>query len=212
MSYQSKLRGLYVITDDRLTPDETLYRQVEEALRGGATVVQLRDKHSSDEVVAKKARKLQELSHQYNALFILNDKIELAISLGLDGLHIGKSDHENFSQIREEFDGIIGVSCYGNISLAQEFEKLGADYVAFGSFYNSPTKPDSAIVPINTIKIAKNRLDIPICVIGGISTQNLDEVMYYRPDMVSVISDIWSSVDITQQSQHYTNKFKGGEL
>lgn len=212
MPYRSKLRGLYVITDDRLTPDDDLYRQVEEALKGGATIVQLRDKQNSDTLIAKKALKLQELCHNYNALFVLNDKIELAISLGLDGLHIGKSDHDRFSQIREAFDGIIGVSCYGNISLAQDFEKLGADYVAFGSFYASPTKPDSSIVSMNTIKVAKNRLDIPICAIGGISTKNLDEIMYYRPDMVSVISDIWSSTDITQQSQHYSNKFQGAVL
>jgi len=209
MSYQRELKGLYVITDDSLTPEKMLYRQVESALRGGATIVQLRDKQSSDEVIAHKALRLQELCHKYNALFVLNDKIELAISLGLDGLHIGKSDHHRFSKIRELFEGIIGVSCYGDISLAQEFEKLGADYVAFGSFYSSPTKPDSSIVSINTIKIAKNRLDIPICVIGGISTKNLDEVMHYRPDMVSVISDIWSSADITQQSQYYSNKFQG---
>jgi len=212
MSCQRELRGLYVITDDSLTPDDTLYSQTEEALKGGATIVQLRDKHSDNEQVAQKALKLQELCHSYNALFVLNDKVDLAITLGLDGLHIGRSDHENFSQIRKSFDGVIGVSCYGDISLAQQFEKLGADYVAFGSFYNSPTKPNSSIVPMSTIKIAKNRLDIPVCVIGGISTQNLDEVMHYRPDMVSVISDIWSSADITQQSQLYTNKFQGAKL
>lgn len=99
MSYQGELRGLYVITDDTLTPDRTLYRQVEEALQGGATIVQLRDKQSSDEVMAEKALKLQELCHKYNALFVLNDKIELAISLGLDRLHIGKSDHKNFRRL-----------------------------------------------------------------------------------------------------------------
>lgn len=104
------------------------------------------------------------------------------------------------------------MSCYGDISLAQEFEKLGADYVAFGSFYSSPTKPDSSIVPIDTIQAAKNRLDIPVCAIGGISIENLDEVMHYRPDMVSVISDIWSSAYVTQQSQLYTNKFQGEKL
>ncbi len=207
MSHKKELKGLYVITDDTLTPQKSLYTQVESALKGGATIVQLRDKHSTDKEIAKKALSLQSLCHKYDALFILNDKVALAILLGLDGLHIGKSDHDNFLEIRKSFDGIIGVSCYGDISLAEEFEKLGADYVAFGSFYTSATKPDSNIVPINTIKIAKNRLDIPICAIGGISTQNLDEVMYYRPDMVSVISDIWSSSDIIKQSQLYTNKF-----
>ncbi len=128
----SKLKGLYVITDDNLTPDNSIYDQVEQSLKGGASIVQLRDKHSSDERVMQKAKKIQELCHSYGALFVLNDKIELAIELGCDGLHIGKSDHERFSEIRESFKGVIGVSCYGDVEMAKEFEKKGADYVAFG--------------------------------------------------------------------------------
>lgn len=208
MSYQRKLKGLYVITDDTLTPDETLYIQVEDAIKGGATIVQLRDKKSSDEKIEKKAIRLQELCKKHNALFVLNDKIDLAIKLQCDGLHIGKSDHDNFVKIRENFDGVVGVSCYGDINKAKHFELLGADYVAFGSFYTSPTKPDSNVVPLETIQLAKEKLGIPVCVIGGINTLNIDEIMNYKPDMVSVISDIWNNSNIKQQAKIYTKKLK----
>ncbi len=208
MSYQRKLRGLYVITDDKLTPSDKVLEKVELALSGGATIVQLRDKKSSDVVLEQIAIKIQKLCEEYNALFVLNDNIKVAIKIQCDGLHIGKSDHENFIDIRKKFQGVIGVSCYGDVALAKRFELLGADYVAFGSFYASPTKPDSNVVPLETLKIARNRLKIPICAIGGINSKNIDEIINFRPDMVSIISDIWNSVDITSHAIYYAKQFK----
>lgn len=207
MSYQRKLKGLYVITDDKSTPSNNVLEKVELALQGGASIVQLRDKISSDTVLEQIAVRVQKLCKEYEALFVLNDKIELAIKLQCDGLHIGKSDHKNLENIRKRFHGIIGVSCYGDILLAKYCELMGADYVAFGSFYNSPTKPDSNIVPLKVLQEAKEKITIPICAIGGINTQNLDEVISYKPDMVSVISDIWNSDNITEQSKRYTDNF-----
>jgi thiamine-phosphate pyrophosphorylase len=203
-----KLYGLYVITDDRLTPDETLYKQVRESLEGGATIVQLRDKHSSDDQIKQKALKLQSICHEYGALFVLNDKIDIAIDIACDGLHIGKSDHERFEQIRAQYNGVIGVSCYGDVSMAKEFENKGADYVAFGSFYTSPTKPNANIVPLSTITQAQEQLKIPVCAIGGINTHNVEEVMRYKPDMLSLVNDIWSSDDIFKRSSIYASFYK----
>lgn len=208
MQNQGKLRGLYVITDDTLTPDVSLISQVEDALKGGATIVQLRDKTSSDEQIEQKSIELQKLCKEYDALFVLNDKFDIAIKLQCDGLHIGKSDHENFTTIREKFQGVIGVSCYGDVELAKKFETLGADYVAFGSFYSSPTKPNSDQVPLETLTKAKEQLNIPVCAIGGINSQNLKELMQFKPDMVSVISDIWKSEDITEKSSVFAKEFK----
>lgn len=207
MSYKRKLKGLYVITDDKLTPDHTIYDQVKSALKGGASIVQLRDKTSSDAKVRIKALKLQELCKEYNALFVLNDKVDLAIKLQCEALHIGKSDHHRFEHIRKNFKGIIGVSCYGDVDLAKEFEKKGANYAAFGSFFTSPTKPNSNIVPLDILKKAKESLNIPICAIGGINGENLTCIMEHNPDMVSVISDIWRCEDITSQANFYSNKF-----
>lgn len=207
MSIENKLKGLYVITDDTLTPDETLLVQVEQALLGGASIVQLRDKKNTDEVIKEKIKKLQNLCKEYHALFVLNDKIDLAIELECDGLHIGKSDHNRFDEIRENFKGVIGVSCYGDVTMAKDFQKRGADYVAFGSFFTSPTKPNSNIINLHVLQEAKNKLNIPVCAIGGINTTNVDEVMEYSPDMLSVINDVWTAKDIKSQSSLYTNQF-----
>ena len=207
MSVASKLKGLYVISDDTLTPDETLLEQLEQALLGGASIVQLRDKKNSDDIIREKIKKVQKLCKEHDALFVLNDKIDLAIDLECDGLHIGKSDHERFSEIRKNFKGVIGVSCYGDVAMAKDFEKRGADYVAFGSFFTSPTKPNSNIIALDILQDAQIKLSIPVCAIGGIHTQNIEDVMEFHPDMVSVIHDIWTATDIKSQSSLYASQF-----
>jgi len=150
---------------------------------------------------------VQRLCKEHEALFVLNDKIDLAIDLECEGLNIGKSDHERFDAIRESFKGIVGVSCYGDIEMAKDFEKRGADYVAFGSFFTSETKPNSNIIALEILKDAKSQLNIPVCAIGGINTTNVDEVIQYSPDMLSVINDVWTAKDIRSQAALYTNQF-----
>lgn len=206
-SFEQKLKGLYVITDDILTPDATLLEQVEESLKGGAKIVQLRDKLSSKKLVKQKAIVLQKLCKQYDALFVLNDKVDIAIELQCDGLHIGKSDYDSFEKIRKLFNGVLGVSCYSSIEDAKRFQYLGANYVAFGSFFQSPTKPDSTIIPLEILSQAYKELDIPICAIGGIATKNIEKVMQHNPHMVSLISDIWMSDNIQAKSKFYANQF-----
>lgn len=208
MSINKNLNGLYVITDDTLTPSESVIDQVEASLKGGAKIVQLRDKKSSDEEVRDKVIQLQKLCKEYDALFVLNDKIEMAIELECDGLHIGKSDHMRFQEIRKNFKGVIGVSCYGDISLAKDFEAMGADYVAFGSFFYSPTKPTSNIIPLDILSEARIKLNIPVCAIGGINQENIPDIMGHQPHMVSLVSDIWSSKNIVEQSKYYASNFK----
>ncbi len=204
---KDKLQGLYVITDDIFTPPQTLLAQVEQTLQGGAKIIQLRDKTSSLQEIKKTALALQQLCKVYDALFVLNDKVELAIELGLSGLHIGKSDHHRVKEIRQKFQGVLGVSCYGDIEFAKEMQDAGVDYVAFGSFFTSPTKPDSNIVPLSTIGIAKRSLEIPVCAIGGLNSENIAELMLYKPDMISLISDIWKSEDIKEKSVFYKNLY-----
>ena len=207
MSLKQKLKGLYVISDDTLTPDETLFSQIEQALLGGTSIVQLRDKKNSDDVMIEKIKKLQKLCKEYDALFVLNDKIDLAIELECDGLHIGKSDHDRFDETRKNYKGIIGVSCYGDVAMAKDFQDRGADYVAFGSFFTSPTKPNSNIIALEVLKDAKIQLSIPVCAIGGINTKNVDDIVQFKPDMISVINDIWTASDITSQASLYANQF-----
>ncbi|QSZ42165.1 thiamine phosphate synthase [Sulfurimonas aquatica] len=203
-----KLRGLYVITDDLLTPNATLLEQVTESLKGGAKIVQLRDKVSSLDEIKQKAIELESLCQEYDAIFVLNDKVELAIELGLSALHIGKSDHHRVKEIRKNFSGYLGVSCYGDISLAKSMQEVGVDYVAFGSFYTSPTKPNANIVDLNILSKARAELNIPVCAIGGISKDNIDEVMEHKPDMISLVSDIWKCEDIKEKSKFYTKFYE----
>ena len=205
---QDKLKGLYVITDNSLTPNESLIQKVEKAIKGGAKIIQLRDKENPKEVVEQNALNLQKLCKNYGVQFVLNDDINLAIKHQFDGLHIGKSDYSRIKEIKEKFKGFIGVSCYEDIKKAKEMEKLGIDYVAFGSFFKSPTKPNSKVVPLNTLLEAKKSLSIPICAIGGINEQNLDKIKIYKPEMISMISDIWTSEDILEKCKSINKKLK----
>ncbi len=206
---KEKLHGLYVITDDALTPLDGIKESVTKAINGGAKIVQLRDNTSSDETIEQTANMLQALCRKHSVLFVLNDKIDIAIKLSIDGLHIGRSDHARFDKIRADYKGILGVSCYGDVDMALDFEHRGADYVAFGSFFTSPTKPLAEVVDLSVLSAAKNKLNIPICAIGGINLDNLNKVLPKKPDMVCVISDIWKSDNIQERSEKYSNTIQG---
>jgi len=184
----SLLKGLYVITDENLTPDDTVHSYVEDALKAGASIVQYRNKTKSDEEVEEVCRTLQALCSQYDVPFIIDDRPYLAAKIQADGIHIGKDDM-SLDEARKIFPkGIIGVSCYGSIRKAREAQEEGADYVAFGSFFSSPTKPHSGIISMNVLQKAKEAVDIPICAIGGISQTNIGEVAAKNIDMISVVS------------------------
>ena len=204
----NKLNGLYIITDDILTPSHSIIEQVEKAILGGAKIVQLRDKMSSDEVIRKKALELQSLCEKYNAIFVLNDKVELAIELGLSGLHIGKSDYHRIEEIRKNFSGYLGVSCYGDVAFAKEMQKLGIDYVAFGPFFTSPTKPNSNVVDLEVLTKAQEELDIPVCAIGGLNNDNIADIMKHKPDMIALISDIWKSDNIQDKAKIFASLYE----
>lgn len=185
------LKGLYAITDEHLTPHETIFSQVEESLRAGVSIIQYRDKTKTDDEVEETCRGLQTLCRNYNALFVIDDRPHLAEKIKADGLHIGKNDI-SFSEARKIFtDGIIGVSCYGSVARAEEAQNEGASYVAFGSFFPSPTKPKSGIISTKTLEKAKQRVDIPICAIGGITQENISEIAQHKPEMISVVSAVF---------------------
>ena len=205
------LKGLYVITDEKLTPYENgeIFKKVEEALQGGAKIVQLRDKTNSNEFLLPYAIKLKELSHKYSAIFIVNDRVDLAKLCDADGVHIGKDD-SSITLARKILgkNKIIGVSCYGDIEKAKLMEKLSADYVSFGSFYSSPTKPEAKVIDKETLIEAKKILKIPICAIGGITAEKAEELIKLGADMVAVISDIWNAKDIKKRAKEYKVLFE----
>lgn len=201
------MKGLYVITDEKLTPYDKILDMVQQALEGGAKFVQLRDKNNTDDFLFEYGLKLKQLCHQYGAYFIVNDRVELALKLDADGVHVGEED-ENIEKVMEMMRGkIVGVSCYGSVERAKQMQQAGASYVAFGSFYFSPTKPKSKTVPKEIIPQAKRELSIPVCVIGGITVERAKELVELGADIVAVISDIWTADNIKNRCLEYKKLF-----
>ena len=192
-----ELKGIYAITDETLTPLSTVIAQVEEALDAGAKLIQLREKSSSDEDLEEVARALQTLCDQKQATFFINDRVQLAKKIGADGVHVGFTD-QSVKDTRAEVGDqmLIGVSCYGDIERAKTAVKDGANYVAFGAFFPSKTKPKADVVSIEVIARAKSELEVPVCVIGGINRKNIHEIVQYQPEMYALVSDIFGSEDI----------------
>ncbi|MFN3505305.1 MAG: thiamine phosphate synthase [Caldimicrobium sp.] len=205
----NKLKGLYVITDEKLTPYEggIIFQKVELALKGGAKIVQLRDKTTPMKALIPISVRLKELCIKYNALFIVNDYIDLAREVDADGVHIGKEDASLEIALRELPGKIVGVSCYGNLERALMAERMGASYVALGSFFPSPTKPKASLVPQELLKEAKKKLTIPICAIGGITLDKAKLLLDMGADMLAVISDIWKAPSIEERAKAYAKLF-----
>ncbi|MCV6608105.1 MAG: thiamine phosphate synthase [Campylobacterales bacterium] len=201
------MRGLYAITDTKLTPIDEIEEYVKFALMAGAKVIQLREKTLSDVELYPYAFILQKICENYGAKFIIDDRVNLANMVEADGVHVGKNDMD-IERVKKEFKGIVGVSCYGDVEKAKEMESKGADYVAFGSFYKSPTKPGSNVVSKDVINKAKEELNVPICVIGGVTLENSPELIDRGADMVAVVSDLWSSDDIYRRAKGYEKLFK----
>ena len=195
------LKGLYLITDETLTPYDKIQYYITNALEGGAKIIQFRDKTNDFHTKKQVALEIKKICQKYNAIFIVNDYLDLAIEVEADGIHIGRDDEE-FKIVKKFFKNkIIGVSCYGDLFSAKEFEHKGASYVAFGSFFASLTKPNAPIIDINILKEAKKMLNIPICAIGGINQNNIKKITPTKTDMVAMISDIWSADNIKKKCQ-----------
>ena len=205
----SPLRGLYAITDEKLIPETQFHFVIEQALRGGAGIIQYRDKSNDLEKQKKQTHLLRTLCDQYQALLIINDDLELAKLVNADGVHLGHSD-ASISAARTLLGeaAIIGASCYNQIELAIKAENEGADYIAFGAFFPSPTKPAARIADFDLLGEAKNRLNIPVCAIGGINTSNAKQVFDAGADMVAVISGVFGQTDIQAASAHITSMFR----
>lgn len=190
------LKGLYVLTDDILTPKETMLEQVERVLRLGICCLQLRDKCSDDDALVSLGYELKSLCHQYGTLFCIDDRVLLAKKLQVDMLHIGEHDMSyHDARLCVGHTMMIGVSCYGDLQRAKNHEIQGADYVAFGSFFPSPTKPLAHVVPLSLLDEAKKTLSIPLCAIGGINSVNAHSLYEAGADMVSAVSSVWQGCD-----------------
>jgi thiamine-phosphate pyrophosphorylase len=199
------LRGLYAITPDALSRDQLITR-VESALNGGVRLLQYRSKDGDAQQRAEVARALVALCRRHGAALIVNDDVELALAVGADGAHLGREDGD-LAAARARLQGkLLGASCYDRIDLARAATAAGADYVAFGSVYPSPTKPSAVSAPLALFAQARP-LGIPLCAIGGITVENAPALIRAGADMVAVISDVFDAPDIAARAHAFTRLF-----
>ncbi len=182
--------GLYAITQTDNKSAETIINEVIAAIRGGAVIVQYRDKNPLDADFF--AKELLKVCHQYKVPLLVNDDVELAFRVGADGVHIGKEDGA-IAQARKRLgnNAIIGVSCYNSVEQALEAQGQGATYVAFGRFFPSSSKPLAAPAQIETLQQAKLLLNIPIVAIGGILPENGAQLLTAGADLLAVIGGLF---------------------
>jgi len=210
-----KLSGLYVITNEELMPEALFLDMARAAIKAGASVLQYRDKTSDKSKRLFQAENLKKLCDKHHVVFIINDDIDLAKQVDADGIHIGKDDL-SIKEARDQIgpNKIIGVSCYNQTSLATEAINHGADYIAFGSFFGSSIKPEAPKASIELISSIKLRHDIPVCCIGGITLNNLTQLIEAGADMLAVISDVFSQADnekIAERCIKYKKAFNAND-
>ena len=189
---EKTLHGLYAITDTALLANN-FAEAIEQALLGGTRIIQYRDKSTDTARRLKEAQIIRQLCDESGATFIINDDLKLAIESHADGVHLGKDDHD-IKLARQQLGNnkIIGISCYNQLQLALEAEQAGADYVAFGAFFNSSIKPDALTAPLSIIAEARAQIKIPLCCIGGITAKNAGQLVDAGTDMIAVISEVFN--------------------
>lgn len=205
----NQVSGLYVITDPKLSTPETIVSDVTAALEGGAKIVQFRDKTSDFETQLNISKQLKTVCDKYHAALIINDNLELAKLSQAHGIHIGKNDAD-FQTVRNTLGDkiIIGVSCYNDLALAQSMQDKGADYVAFGRFFPSLTKPDAPQAEIDTLLKAKKKLSIPIVAIGGIDSSNAAQLIATGVDSIAVIQGVFAQPHIEKSAYKISQLFQ----
>lgn len=204
-----RFSGLYAVTDSHLQPDDTvLIESVQQALAGGVKVVQYRDKSNDAGKRLRQAGALKVLCHQHQALLLINDDVELCVDVEADGVHLGQSDMA-LSKARERLGSyaIIGISCGDSLELALQAQKNGADYVAFGAFYPTNTKPDAKSATLPLLEEAREQITVPIVAIGGITVERAVPLIERGANMVAVVSDLFTAVDIEDRAKHYLELF-----
>jgi thiamine-phosphate pyrophosphorylase len=190
------MKGLYLVTPDWDDTD-ALIKATKTAFSVGIGLLQYRHKTANGELRLEQASALLKLCRQHNVPFIINDHIDLCITLDADGIHVGGTD-ASVAVVRTLIgkDKILGASCYGDFALADQAQIAGASYVAFGGFYPSRVKKYEVSTPASIVSKAKSQLTLPVCVIGGMTPDNAKPLVKEGADMVAAISSVYSADDI----------------
>ena len=199
MKCDKNMMLLYAVTDRAWTKEQSLYMQVEAALKGGVTCVQLREKELSEDEFLKEAIEISALCKKYNVPFIINDNVDIAIKCNADGVHIGQNDTE-VSKVREIVgkNMIIGVSAH-TVEEALKAVENGADYLGCGAMFSTSTKNDVNLLSKETLSSICKSVDIPIVAIGGINKKNISLLCGTGIDGVALVSAIFASEDIEKE-------------
>lgn len=196
MKCDKKHMLLYAVTDRAWVGEKTLYQQVEEALRGGVTCVQLREKDMGDEEFLQEAKEIHALCRQYGVPFIVNDNVEVAAACGAEGIHVGQEDMAAGDVRRRVGEGmILGVSVH-TVEEAREAVRSGADYLGVGAVFPTSTKTDVNQMPNETLRAICGAVDVPVVAIGGINRGNIEKLAGSGVDGVALVSAIFSAADI----------------
>jgi thiamine-phosphate pyrophosphorylase len=201
-------RGLYVVTDATLSPGPALQAAVVEALVGGATAVQYRDKGVGAARRLDEATALRDLCAAHRAVLIVNDDVDLAARAGAHGVHVGEDD-AGVAEARAALGAgaLVGVSCYDSLARAEQAQADGADYVAFGSFYPSATKPHARRASPALLAQASARLSVPIVAIGGITPENGAPLVAAGAHALAVVSGVFAATDPRAAARRYASLF-----
>ncbi len=202
------LRGLYAITSAGLLAAPDWLARVEAALRGGARVLQYRAKDVSPAQRQAQARALTAVCRRFDVPLIINDDPRLAHDSGAAGVHLGRDDAD-IAATRALLGkaAIIGVSCYNELARAQQAQAQGADYVAFGSFHPSPTKPGAVRAELILLQEAERSLRVPVVAIGGITPENGAALIGAGADMLAAIEGVFGQPNIEAAARRYADLF-----
>jgi len=202
----ARLRGLYAVTPG-MADTALLCARASQCLEGGARLVQYRAKEADMATALEQARRIGQLCRAANALFIINDSIELALACGADGVHVGRDDATVATARRSMPRGIVGASCYDDVDRAAAAARDGADYVAIGSVFASPTKPGARRAPLELIAQAARASGLPVAAIGGIDLANARQARDAGADMLAVISAVFDAPDVTAAARAFARLY-----
>jgi len=204
---EARLRGLYLVTPDGLA-DELLERRVEQALAGRPALLQYRSKHPDAALRLRQAQALCALCRRAGVPFIVNDDVALALAVAADGVHLGRDDGD-IAAARAALGTarIIGASCYDEWPRAAAAVAAGADYIAFGAVFASPTKPAAVRAPLDLFARARRAFDVPLAAIGGIALDNANEPLAAGADLLAVVSDVFDAPEPGARAAAYRALF-----
>lgn len=201
------IKGLYAITPESADTAD-LQRRVQQALQGGARIVQYRSKSADAALRLSQAQALRALTSEHGVTFIVNDDAQLALAVDADGVHLGATDGEiAAARALLGADRLIGASCYNQLALAREATQAGADYVAFGAFFVSSTKPEAVVAQPALLREARRELAVPVVAIGGITAANGAQLVQAGADALAVITALFEAADVELAARELATLF-----